>query len=77
MEKGDKFKIGRIKGFGDVWQSKLFDLLNNKKMTFTRVARELNCDIGTVRKYANNLQGEFVENPNVSSLVLQKKDQNG
>lgn len=48
----DKFKIGRIKRFGHVWELKLNQLIYVEKMSWYSAAKELQCDIGTVKKYA-------------------------
>ncbi len=50
--KEDKFKVGRIKQFGDVWESKLNQLVHTEKKSWYSAAKELQCDIGTVKKYA-------------------------
>lgn len=64
----DKFKIGRIKRFGHVWESKLNQLVHVEKKSLNSAAKELQCDIGTVKKYVNrptfkdeNISEEFTE----------------
>ncbi|KYC88496.1 hypothetical protein B4102_4028 [Heyndrickxia sporothermodurans] len=51
----DNFKIGRIKQFGHVWESTLYKLVHVEKKSWYLAAKELQCDIGTVKKYATRL----------------------
>ncbi|MFD1412240.1 MULTISPECIES: TnsD family transposase [Oceanobacillus] len=52
--KEDKLKVGRIKQFGDVWESKLNKLVHIEKKSLNSAAKELQCDIGTVKKYTTS-----------------------
>lgn len=49
------YRIGRVKEFGPVWESKLKQLLVNKNLSLREIARRLNVDPNTVRKYAGKL----------------------
>lgn len=51
--KQDMFKIGRVKQFGYVWESKLRELLKYKDISYREIAREMKCDTNTVIKYSN------------------------
>ncbi|QFG00799.1 transposase [Psychrobacillus glaciei] len=46
----DKFRIGRVKEFGEVWQIKLKQLAN-KNISTRAISRELGVDSKTVKKY--------------------------
>ncbi|MBR9658027.1 MULTISPECIES: TnsD family Tn7-like transposition protein [Bacillus cereus group] len=46
----DQFKIGRIKQFGHVWERRLKELYIEGKSLY-RIAKELQCDSSTVKKY--------------------------
>lgn len=48
----DQYCIGRVKNYGRVWQETLKNLLYDKGLSFSQAARFLNCDVGTVKKYA-------------------------
>jgi hypothetical protein len=54
VDENDRYKIGRIKNFGEVWENKLKELIN-KKLGLRAIARELRVDPKTVEKYANKL----------------------
>ncbi len=47
----DRYKIGRIKEFGDVWINQLRKYINDNKYTLRETARLMNCDPKTVIKY--------------------------
>ncbi|TDY07310.1 UNVERIFIED_CONTAM: Tn7-like transposition protein D [Lysinibacillus xylanilyticus] len=49
----DIFKIGRIKEFGYIWRDKLKQLVHHEKKSWNAAAKELNCDINTVKKYSS------------------------
>lgn len=46
----DRFRIGRVKVFGELWKSKLKQL-SNRKFSTRAIARELGVDSKTVKKY--------------------------
>ncbi|HDX9578516.1 TPA: TnsD family transposase [Bacillus pseudomycoides] len=46
----DRFRIGRVKVFGEVWKSKL-EQLSNRKFSIRAIARELGVDSKTVKRY--------------------------
>lgn len=50
----DRYKIGRIKRFGQVWENKLKELVD-KRLNLNETARRLNVDANTVKKYAKKL----------------------
>jgi len=50
----DRYKIGRIKRFGQVWENKLKELVD-EKLSLNETARRLNVDANTVKKYAKRL----------------------
>ncbi|MEH7355405.1 TnsD family transposase [Neobacillus drentensis] len=58
----DHFKIGRIKLFGHVWETKLNQLVYVEKKSWYSAAKELQCDIRTVKKYATKLYQKKVTN---------------
>jgi hypothetical protein len=49
----DRYKIGRVKQFGPVWEDKLQQLIHDEKLSYYAIAKRLHVDIGTVKKYAN------------------------
>ncbi len=65
----DKYKIGRIKEFGDVWVNQLKTYINDNKYTLRETARLMNCDPKTVIKYK-----EVQENSNNHVKINNKND---
>lgn len=53
QSKEDKYQVGRVKNYGEVWQKKLNELAN-KGLSIRAIARELNVDSKTVKKYLAN-----------------------
>jgi len=51
----DKYKIGRIKAFGPVWEERLRGLVEQERLGLNEIARRLGADPMTVKKYANLL----------------------
>lgn len=47
----NRYKIGRIKSFGEVWKHKLYYLISIKKLSYRATAYELGVDTNTVIKY--------------------------
>ncbi|HDX9630590.1 TPA: TnsD family transposase [Bacillus cereus] len=54
----DKYKIGRIKDFGDVWKNKLKVLIRDGG-TLTGIAKKLNVDPITVKRQATMLELDY------------------
>ena len=46
----DRYRKGRVKAFGHVWEDKLKTLLSEHH-SYREMARQLGCDIGTVQKF--------------------------
>jgi len=51
----DILKIGRIKKFGHVWEDKLGQLVHQEKKSWYAAAKELKCDISTIKKYSTKI----------------------
>lgn len=51
----DKYRIGRIKIFGPVWEDRLKTLVNEKKLSLRQIAKQLNVSAKTVNKYSHRL----------------------
>jgi len=47
----DKYRVGRIKAFGAVWEQKLIKMLQDN-LSLREIARRLHVDVNTVKKYA-------------------------
>lgn len=56
----DKYRIGRVKVFGRVWESKLKELVQ-LNLSMREIARRLKVDVNTVKKYSQQLDGAKVE----------------
>lgn len=50
----DKYKIGRIKTFGDTWLKKLDYLIEKEKLSYRKISKILKVDTNTVIKYSKN-----------------------
>lgn len=51
----DRYKVGRIKKFGYIWEQRLVDLVNEEKYNLKCLSEKMNCDPKTIVKYANKL----------------------
>nr|WGD93018.1 TnsD family transposase [Bacillus subtilis] len=75
MSLEDRFRIGRVKIFGEVWKSKLKQLFN-RKLSIRAIARELGVDSKTVKRY---LEGHKIISNQVKieskALLEQYKDE--
>jgi hypothetical protein len=49
----DKYRIGRIKSFGEVWENKLLVYLKERKYGLRELARFMKCDPKTIIKFDN------------------------
>lgn len=56
----DRYKVGRVKEFGEVWKSKLKELFQ-MNLSMREIARRLKVDVNTVKKYGQNLGETEVE----------------
>jgi hypothetical protein len=54
----DRYKIGKIIEFGELWQQRLRELVEEKKLGLRAIARELNVDTRTVKRYVSSLKLE-------------------
>jgi Tn7-like transposition protein D len=54
----DLYKIGKIIEFGELWQQRLRELVEQQKLGLRAVARELKVDTRTVKRYVSNLKLE-------------------
>jgi len=51
----DRYRIGRIKNFGHIWEQKLYNLVNRDKYTIKELSVLMNCDPATIKKYSKKL----------------------
>lgn len=56
----DRYRIGRVKVFGHVWQKKLQEL-SKKSLSIRAITRELNVDSKTVKKYLKDFNEVIVK----------------
>lgn len=52
----DKFKVGRIKKFGHVWDKEILRLKNEEKLNQRQIALRMHCDPTTVKKQLKRLE---------------------
>ncbi len=70
----DLYKITRVKQFGELWINTVVDLIENKKMSYRSVAKQLNVDTKTIIKYANiNNDGKSESNSEIDEMLKKKK----
>lgn len=55
-ESSDRYKVGRIKYFGSVWEEKLKSYLNENKYGLREIARFMGCDPKTILKFDKLLE---------------------
>ncbi|PKR77566.1 transposase [Halalkalibacillus sediminis] len=53
QEKEDKFRIGRVKKYGDVWINEVRRKIYKDRISYRQCARDFNVDTNTVIKYAS------------------------
>lgn len=63
----DRFKIGRIKKFGHIWELRLIELVSEEKYNLKCLSEKMNCDPKTVIKYAKKLS---VANKINTSMII-------
>lgn len=71
----DKYKIGRVKKFGEVWEAKLAELLQ-MKLSQREIARRLKVDVNTIIKYGQKASEEKIEFENVETQILNESFRN-
>lgn len=72
----DKYRIGRVKAFGDVWEAGLHALANNRNLSIRAMAEMLGVDSKTVKKYlSGNGQKENTENKGNYPMLQQYRQQ--
>ncbi len=72
----DRYKIGTVKQFGHVWEDKLKQLIYSEKLSYYAAAKQLQVDIGTVKKYAckeNNRPSAVI--PDGQNILFEKQAQ--
>lgn len=47
----DRYRKGRVKAFGHVWENKLQDLLVEKNLSYRKLANDMGCDVKTIQKF--------------------------
>lgn len=68
----DKYRIGRVKAFGDTWKVKLQALASNGNLSIRAMAEILGVDSKTVKKYLfKDIQNKKVENKVNRSMLQQ------
>lgn len=70
----DRFRKGRVKRFGYLWESKLLELLKEKDTSYRQMAQQMGCDVKTVQKFEIQFKkenGELIENEPFSSIKLE------
>lgn len=74
QKKEDRYKIGRIKQFGPVWEQKLHELIHVQKLSYHAAAKQLHVDISTAKKYANRSEeGKNRKVPNDIQLLGEQR----
>lgn len=58
-DEADRYKIGRIKQFGHVWEKELLRVTIDKKMSFHAAARHLQCDPVTAKRQLEKIRNKM------------------
>ncbi|WP_170006016.1 TnsD family Tn7-like transposition protein [Bacillus fonticola] len=67
----DKYRIGRIKAFGDVWKAKLHELAAKSTYSTRALAKILNVDSKTVKKYlSSEMRIEGLSEKDIPPMLL-------
>jgi hypothetical protein len=53
--KDDKYKVGRIKQFGHVWENKLKELLLENRYSIRQLGNKMDCESKTILRYSRKL----------------------
>ncbi|AKA71488.1 TnsD family Tn7-like transposition protein [Clostridium scatologenes] len=69
----DKYKIGRVKCFGETWENKLRELLSIRKYGVREISNAMGCDTKTVIKYADKVGRLAAINTGVKEVHLKEK----
>lgn len=68
-ERKELYNISRVKQFGDIWLSKLKQLINENRYSYREIAKRLNADTNTIIKYSKSIPSVLdLNNPNPKSL---------
>lgn len=66
----DKYRIGRIKAFGDVWKAKFCELVAEGTYSIRTLAKMLGVDSKTVKKYlSSDIKTEELSESNIPSML--------
>jgi hypothetical protein len=74
--KNDKFKIGRIKSFGHIWEQALQTTIIESGGSLRSIASKMNADPSTIKKYAKKLNINFSWETKVDTMIEIKADKN-
>jgi hypothetical protein len=69
--KEDRYRVGRIKSFGSVWEKRLQKLATGGQLGLRGMAREMQADPGTVKKYIEklDLRAEYLNVAKKTSII--------
>ncbi|MCB2291588.1 TnsD family transposase [Clostridium sp. CS001] len=68
----DRYRIGRIKVFGPIWEEKLKIFVEAEKYSLREIGRKLNVDVKTVKKYSGKLLSNNNSKGNITILEAEK-----
>ncbi len=75
QDEQDKYKIGRIKSFGELWINRLDYLISEERISYRTAAKILGVDPKTVIKYANRFNNQSENKKvNIKTLTYKKND---
>lgn len=70
---GDRYKIGRIKSFGPLWEEKLRESLKKSNCSLREIARVMQCDPKTIIKFDKKLEINYFKNSNIQITSVKSK----
>ncbi len=73
---GDKYRIGRIKAFGDVWKAKLHELAAEGTYSTRALAKMFGVDSKTIKRYlSSEMRIEGLSEKNIPPMLLTNQKQ--
>jgi Tn7-like transposition protein D/TniQ len=68
----DSFRIDKMVNFGTTWESRLVELWNNQSLNLSQIAKQLNVDSLTIKKYAVKLNLSFLRGDKVYKGLIKE-----
>ncbi len=67
----ERYRKGRVKAFGHVWESKLQELFIEKKFSYRKIALYMGCDVKTIQKFEAIFAEKAIMKPEMAAVIEQ------